>query len=399
MRHVSKILLAFGLAALASGWGFVSLGDAPIALAGDTPKPQDPPQPGMGDPAQPGMDPAAPGMDPAAPGMDPAPAPGMDPAQVPPVVPPTPAPPPVPIADGWTELQHLREHMGNRKADNADIIADIDAVMKAYKNPGPNAEPPADPAEAAKAKAAFDADVLKFKKEVEAALIKALEQVKVNAKTKSNERDDVNVRAATALGGTRASVTDDIIKSLENKILPAQGKEYESPSALFDEIFKAIGILGDVKTGYKYLGDTWLKYRNNKGEPEKVKSAFDAVILFRPHLKGSDRLAFVELQIRSFVGVEHSAETNKDKTNKANKEVWDKIKTSVVKAVQVMADEPKDEKGALPASMKAFNEWFGEHKNPRDDAWKDPPKDPPKKPDAPKKPDEPTKKPDDPKKP
>lgn len=268
------------------------------------PKPEEPKpeEPGMGDPAM--GDPAAP---PAAP--DPAAA--------------KPANEPVLIGAAHDELSRLNGLLRKSKSESADILASEDAVAKSILGLAPNDEAGA---------ATFEKDRDAYMKAAEKLLIEALVLVKIRANTTSNERDDVNVKAAEILGLCRPDVTKDIINALENRIFKAKG--YTPPTGLYDAAFKSIGLLGD-KEGGKYLQD-WIKYDNSPNQPERIKAAFEAMTVFKNY-KGSDRHDMVEKICRTFVGVEHAAEVNKSKEDKAQKQVWDKIKPAVIKALQVLA--------------------------------------------------------------
>lgn len=321
---------------------------APAAWAED-PKPADPAKPADPKPADPKP------AEPAKPG-DPAPA---DPAK-----PADPAPAPVanvPLAEGLAELDRLEKILGNRKADNADIIASMDSALKAYKGLVPNDDA---------GKATFDADKLKFMKEAEGLFLKAFTKVKVKPNGETNERDDVNVRAVQILAQTRPSVTKGIIEGLEGTVFQAKKQKYSPATAVTEEAFKAIGTLNDHKDGLKYCID-WIKYDNTAGMPERIKSSFEALVLFKD-VKGDTRHNIVELTLRTFESTEHSADVNKTKEEQAQKRVWDVIKPAVIKSMQAYCKEPKAKDGALVATLKGFREWYKDHDKPKDEAWVDP---------------------------
>jgi hypothetical protein len=322
----------------------------------DTPKPADP-KPADPKPADP--KPADPAM--GEPGMD---AP-VDPAMGAPMAPPAaPAAEPVYIKDAMSELERLKALLKKSKSENADILASEDAVAKGILNLAPDVPVGDDPL----AKAAFDKARDAYMKEAEKLLVEALELVRVRANTKANERDDVNVKAAQILATCRPEVTGAIIDALETRIFKA--KDYTPPTSLYDEAFKAIGVLGDRKLGGPYLA-SWIKYDNSPNMPDRIKAAFAAMPLFKSW-KGSERLENVKSICRTFIGVEHAAEVNKTKEDRAQKVVWDKIKPEVIKALQALAKSPKDKNNNLLGSVKTFNDWFQDHDKPRDPAWVDP---------------------------
>lgn len=315
----------------------------------EDPKPADPAKPADPKPAEPAKpgdpmpaDPAKPG-DPAKP-ADPAAAPVAN----------------VTLAEGLAELDRLEKILANRKADNADIMASMDSALKAYKGLVPTDDA---------GKATFEADKLKFMKEAEDLFLKAFTKVKVKA-NETNERDDVNVHAVQILAQTRPIVTKGIIDGLEKVVFEAKKMKYTPAGAVTEEAFKAIGLLNDHKVGLPYcIG--WIKYDNTAGMPERIKSAFEALILFKD-VKGDKRHEIVELTLRTFESTEHSADVNKSKEEQAQKRVWDVIRPAVIKCVQYYSKEPKAKDGALIATLKGFREWFKDHDKPKDEAWVDP---------------------------
>jgi len=333
------------------------------------PKPTEPPAPPPTEPEKP-ADPKPgdpkPGDPVVPPPADPKPA---DPAVPPPADPNAPAPvPPAPavdkdavtLADGQQELVRLKEYLKNTKSDNQDIIAALEASAKAYHHLVPNV-PAADPA----AQTAFEKEREAFWKQAEGLFVDAFEKVRV--RMGANERDDVNVRALQILGATRPQVTKDITAVLETKVFKA--KLYTPPTTVYDEAFKAIGTLNDHKVGLPYCLE-WIKYDNQPVVVDRIKAAFEALALFKD-VKGAIRKAAVEKIIRTFSGVEHGAEVNKSKEDQAQKRVWDKIKPAVIKALQVLAREPKGGDGNLLNTVKGFEGWFRDNDNPRNPAWVD----------------------------
>ena len=304
-----------------------------------------------------------------APGMDdPAMAdPGMmgDPAMADPAVPPPPKVEPVPKAKAWEELHLLEGLLKNKKADNGDILASLDTVCSAYHNFAADDEA---------GKATLEDDKAKFQKEAEAAFLLAYKLKRINAKAKANERDDVNIKAVQLLGTFRPDVSSDIFGILQDVIFKVKDDEYKVPQTLIDESFKAIGTLADKKKGIPWLM-TWVKYPSGPGEPEKVKAAYDALILVKlSELKAPEKVTFVKDTIKFFVGPEAAAKQNQDKNQRAAKETWDKIKNSVIKALQYFSLEPKDAKGAQFSTVAQFNEWFKDHGTVRDPNFADPKK-------------------------
>ncbi len=361
MRRVLRSSLpALSVAALVAAM-FAS---SPVRhVRADDPKPADPKpaDPKPEDPKPEDPKPADPGM--ADPGMaDPVPAPAPAGAA---------KPEPIFLKDAIVELARLKVMLQKSKSETADILASLDAVAKGIIGLAPNDEASA---------ATLEKDRDDYLKDAEKLLGEALTLVRIRPNTTANERDDVNVKAASILGLCRpAPATKILITSLEQHIFKAKG--YTPPTLLYDEAFKSIGLLGD-KEGGKYLQD-WIKYDNSPNQPERIKAAFEAMVIFKNFKGFPDRHDMVEKICRTFIGVEHAAEVNKSKEDKAQKLVWDKIKPAVIKALQVLSKDPKDKNNNFLGSVKAFDEWFRLNDKPKNAAWAEPKAAPPAPPAAP----------------
>ena len=353
LRRLRSFLPAVSVAVLVAAMIVVS----PVRFVGaDDPKPADPkpadpkpvdPKPGDPKPADPM--PADPGMADPAPAPVPAPPPAAGPAK----------PDPVLLSAAYDELTRLTALLKKSKSESADILASLDAVAKSIIGLSPNDEAGA---------ATFEKDRDTYLGKAEKLLEDAMTLVKIRPNTTANERDDANVKAASILGLCRPdSASKHLIAALE-QIFKAKG--YTPPTALYDEGFKSIGLLGD-KDGGKYLQE-WIKYDNTANVPERIKAAFDAMAIFKNFKGFPERHDMVEKICRTMIGVEHAAEVNKSKEDKAQKLVWDKIKPAVIKALQVLSKEPKDKNNNLLGSVKTFDEWFRLNDKPKNAAWLDP---------------------------
>ena len=159
--------------------------------------------------------------------------------------------------------EDARHAPAGRQREHVHLAA-LEACEKAYHHVTPNV-PPADPA----AQTAFEKEREAFWKEAEKYFVDALELVRVRPNTAANERDDVNVKAAQILGKTRPVVTKAIIGVLETKIFKA--KTYTPPTTLYDEAFKAIGLLNDHKDGWAYCCE-WIKSDNQPAVVDRIKA-------------------------------------------------------------------------------------------------------------------------------
>lgn len=265
---------------------------------------------------------------------------------------------PVTLKDAELEVGRLKDLLKKSKSDNQDILASLEALAKAYVNLVPNDEA---------GKATFEADSARFWKLAENHFLDAFEVKRVTPNTSANIRDDVNIKAAQILGWCRPEITVKIITILETKIFKA--KDYDPPTTLYDEAFKAIALL-NTKDGFAYCLD-WVKYSTNKGDAERTKAAFEALVLFT-EVKGTVRHELVKKTVTSFIGTESAAERGRTKEEQTQKVVWDKVKGAVIKALQVYCKEPKAKDGALMAKVRDFQDWFRDHDGPRDPAWVDP---------------------------
>jgi hypothetical protein len=317
-------------------------------------------EPGMGEPAmdEPGM--GEPAMDDAAMADPAAPAPAADtvPKRGGIANPFYDAKSAVTLKDAEVEAGRLRELLKRSKSDNQDILASLDALAKAYVNLAPNDDA---------GKATFEADSARFHKEAEKLFLDAFEAKYVRPNTGANLRDDVNIKAAQILGWCRPELTNKIITILEAKIFKA--KDYDPPTTLYEEAFKAIALL-NTKDGFAYCLD-WAKYSTNKGDAERTKAMFEAIILFTD-VKGAVRHDFVKKTLISFIGTESAAERGRTKEEQTQKVVWDKVKGAIIRAMQVYCKEPKAKDGALMAKLRDFDQWFRDHDALRDPTWVDP---------------------------
>jgi hypothetical protein len=337
MTHPLRPLRAWPLAALLAGFA----GVAPAARAED-------PMPGAG-------------ADPAAPPANPAPAPDA-PKDV------------VRLKDAQVELDRLKGYLKDKRADTEDIKSSIDAVAKAYHNLGPNLV--ADESGAmVEDKASFEKAATKFRDDAEEQLVKAFLLQKVKPNSETNERDDVNVKAAQVLGTlakTDPAASKRVAPRLKDALAKVLDAKHRPATAVYDEAFKALALLNDHKHGLTYIQEEWIKYGNTGPEPDAIKAAYEALPLFR-EVPGARRHEIVKRTVIIFSSVETAAESNKDVKERAQKVVWDKVKAAVIKTLQEYSGNPKDAEGtATLATVREFQQWFRDHENPRKPPWADP---------------------------
>jgi hypothetical protein len=229
------------------------------------------------------------------------------------------------------------------------------------------------------ARAALTDPERKYMDDVEKELMEALTLKKVRPNSETNDRDDVNIKAAQLLAQARPTVTKKIIDALEKDIFKA--KDYTPAPTLIEESFKAIGTLNNHKDGLAYvIAEYTTKFDNTAGRPERIKAAWDSLVLFKDVPK-ERRYEVVKNAVKTYTGPEHAAEVNKSPADRSAKEVWDKIKGSVIKAVQSFAKDPKDAKtGNVIATMKGIEDWFRDNDKMGKEPWVDPKPAPPPSP-------------------
>lgn len=323
------------------------LGPAVPAASADDGKAAPPAEPGM---PEPGKDdapakPDEPAAADAAPMRGGIPNPFWDPKK------------PVPLKEAHLEIDRLKD-LRKPKSDNQDIVAALDAAARAYVNLAPNDDA---------GKATFEADAERFHKEAERAFLDFLKLKKVRPNTSANERDDVNIMAAQILAWCRPEVSRALIDAMDKSVL--EPKDYDPPSTLFDETFKALALL-NTKEGFEYCRK-WTKYSTKKGDAERTKAAFDALALFTD-VKGSARHDLVKVTLRTFIGTESAADRGATKEEQTQKGVWDKIKGAVIRTMQVYTKQPKASDGKLIGKLKDFDQWFRDNDSPRNPVWSDP---------------------------
>lgn len=299
---------------------------------------------------------------------------------------------PIPIEQGHTDLVTLEQQMKKGKTPNEDILGSLDAVFKAYKNPK-DLDPVADDAseDVKKAHAAavekHKKDVATFRKKSEKAFVDALTLQRINKNTKSNEREDVNIKGAVLLGETgNPDLSNDIMKAIETRL--ANARDYTVSTGLWEAAFAALGKLGSEKSL------AWIQenYTHAKSSPPEVVdqlvAAHKAIPLFK-EISGKLRLSLVDQMLRTYSGTESQAEQSSNDPKKQSAKVfWDRIKTDSIKAVQYLAREPANAEGQALATMKDFLDWFRDNDNPKKAPWIEPKEDPKEepKPEAPKAP-------------
>jgi hypothetical protein len=235
------------------------------------------------------------------------------------------------------------------------------------------------------------------------ALFKALRVVEYNPKQKENTRNDVNLKAALALGeilgspdlakfrdekevaklrADRARELQDVITNDFGK--PKGNKEYQVPVAVLEAAFAAIGKSNDPK-GLEWLAKEYIHANNGQFQEERLVAAHKAMKLFT-NVPGKQRYAIVNAMITLYSGTEAAtnqasgADAKAKAQAQAMKAFWDKIKTGVVEAINYYATAPGggppvNAEGQGFTTVKDLKDWFDSHNKPNKAPWVDPPKD------------------------
>lgn len=298
---------------------------------------------------------------------------------------------PVPLPRAMEALGRLEKSLKSSKAINEQLIANLEEVAEAYHNleapPKPELEAIGEDLGEEEAKALqatndkrmkawetangkFLAGQKKFRRDAQKVIVKALKLTKVHKPTETNQRDDVNIKAAEILGKTGdPDVSSQIIKALETG--PFKAKGYLVPELLLETAFGALGQLGATES-LEWMLDNFVHTNNDKDRVNQLVAAHKAMILF-PDVPGKLRYAIVEEMVKTYSGTESQAiQNSNDVKVQAAKQFWDRIKNDAIKAVQVMSKEPTDDEGQVLATMKEFQQWFRDHKNARKEPWTDP---------------------------
>ncbi len=295
------------------------------------------------------------------------------------------------MSEALADLEKLDSALGSRKSINDEIVQYLELVGNhfiAIKGP----EMPADATDEAAMKA-YQSELAKFNKQVddyrrkaESAIFKAFKLTLI--RNESNERNEVNMKAADVIGrlaeafpGSPAKVKEDpvakenvaaresIAARLRGEIDGLHKAKYTLSTDVLQAAFRALGSLNTVQS-VEWMIKEYSHAKNN--ETDWLVAAHKSLVKFTD-MPGRVRHALVDQFIRTYAGVESSAEqSTTDKNAQAKKKFWDDIRTFTVPAVQHFAGHPVNaESNEALATMGEFEDWFRDHKNPRKAPWVD----------------------------
>ena len=281
----------------------------------------------------------------------------------------------VPFAEVQVHVQHLAERMKDARTGNEDLVASIAAIEASFFRLDPGLQP-----EAVKA----------WQEEALDQLFRALTVVRYDARTKENTRNDVNLRAAVALGNLLGSpdlavhrepkelarLRADRARGLRGAITvafakPTGNREYEVPPAVLDATFTALGKTND-RAALEWLLAEYMHTRSGYFEESRLLPAHRAMLLFT-NVPGRLRHAIARQVIVSYRGTAAGAADNPA----VGKAFWDRIKFGVVELFKHYATgpgggPPETGKGEVINTIEELHIWWRHHDDPTRAPWLDP---------------------------
>lgn len=212
--------------------------------------------------------------------------------------------------------------------------------------------------------------VERLRDDAEDLVLDALKETKLSSG--SNVREPVNVRAARLIGTwDDPKVARKVQRILERYVLDAK---YPVSDRMLEEGFAALAHIGSP-TSLEWLVD---EFSHTRSTPEhyvdQLLAAHKAMLLFPlAQVAGDLRYDIVEQMLRSYAGVESQAEqSSTDPALVRARVFWGRIGRGVVSVLQRYAGEPTNDRGVQLATVAEFQNWFRDHKSPRDEVWQDP---------------------------
>ncbi|MFM8980758.1 MAG: hypothetical protein ACKOSS_09905 [Planctomycetia bacterium] len=322
----------------------------------------------------------------------------------------------VPLEDAKRNLEVFGGQLKDRKLGNEDLNGSIEALASDFYNiaspaeKAPDALPDGADEEARKAHAAATKAYEEALKKQRAAvrdwqhaaldlIFRALKLVVYDAKTKSNLRDDVNIKASLVLGdllgnpklaeGRDAKELEKLREGWSKQLrdllageLEEPKQDYQVPVAVLENTFAALGKINDPKT-VAWLLENYSHTNNAPAKVERLKAAHKAMVLFKG-IKGDLRFQVVEKFATIYSAAEatannaaaNSGDAKQKTAAAASKKFWDDVKTDAIAVVNYYATGPD---GAAPANaegqalttMKDLFVWFGDHSRKNRAPWLD----------------------------
>lgn len=297
--------------------------------------------------------------------------------------------PTVALSEAAMDLERLEAALKNKKSINDEINQYLDLVAGHFARIAPPEAPAALAADADeetkathaaavaehdKAVQKFDRDLAAYRDRVVKAIFRAFKTTDVKKET--NLRDEVNRKAAQSLGALTAAwpgedglkQREDVSRDLRKSIDELHKAKWNLSTDVLGEAFGAVGSL-NTPQGLAWMMKEYTHAKNN--EVIWLVAAHKAMVKFT-EVEGSVRYELVELFVRTYAGVESAAEkSSSDPKDQSKKRFWDDIKTATIPVVQYFSGNPTNEENVALATMREFEDWFRDHKNPRKAPWTD----------------------------
>ena len=294
------------------------------------------------------------------------------------------------LEEAAREVEILEDALRSPRAVNDELLGGLEAVQSALENlippPAHVIEPIPDGAteearsaiegendrserEWRKALRAYDRAVERLRDDTEDVLLRALREVKLE--DGRNARERVNIAAARMLGAwPDGGIARRFQRVIERYLLDAK---HEVSPLLLEEALSGLARLGEADS-LEWLIDEFSHTRSTPEEyVHQLVAAHQAMLAFPyERVPGALRHEIVEQMIRSYGPVESQAhQSSADPALVRARLFWARISHGVLEVLQRYAGEPKDARGAQFGRVATFDEWFREHKSPRDDVWND----------------------------
>lgn len=278
------------------------------------------------------------------------------------------------------DIDQLRKLLRrSRKATNEALFTYVDEAVRAYRN-FEKPEPPAEDA-SEEEKEAYEREIEKIEdledrhaKKAEKLFFKALDLVKLDRSSSTNQRDRFNTRAAQLVASLAPHLTEeereDFTKRGIKVISGLEKVKYDLDEDHINALFAMLAAF-DEEDAIEYILDEHIHAVKTPTKLMLMQGAHKALPKFstRP---GDLRYEVVDELIKTYSGVESQARNQDGSAGAlAKKEFWDKISVDVIKVLQVYAGESASnpETGVAFAEVKQFQDWFRENKNKRKEPW------------------------------
>ncbi|MCZ6574407.1 MAG: hypothetical protein O7C98_14715 [Planctomycetota bacterium] len=288
----------------------------------------------------------------------------------------------------------LAQALKSKKTPNEDILAALDAAHVAYGKVVPDPAPSKEDGSAhterelAAHTKKFTAAEKKWRKAVERSYLKALTLKRLSrAKEPVNERLEVNLKAARALGDTYPKISRRIMDAFDKRLFPV--KDYTIDARLYEAGFETLAKL-NWRGSVAWLRDEVLIADRRPDRKNRTVAALNAMNRFPPQ-RAKVRNETVKRLIRMFEFVERQADfggfgdtqgrTGRKHINRAWIPYWKELKPLVIATLRHFATDPVTNEAPVDYKRKKklvhvadYARWYGRNKRVGYSPWIDPPR-------------------------